>query len=214
MGPPPGMVIDAVVPARDAAATIGPVLAGLPRRRLRSVVVVDRASRDATGPVARDGGAVVLRAPGTGYGAACQLAQNHLASLPTPPDAVLFVPGDAPADAARGELLLGPILEQRAELVIATHRRGFAPRERALLGLIDAVYRHRLHGLGRSRAIRFPALVALGMSDGGDGWDVELVVRALKLGLDVAEVRVDGAGAPSAPTVRSLFHIVRHATLR
>src|SRR5690606_32747903 len=119
MGLGPAPVIDAVVPARDAAATLGAVLEALPQRRLRSTVVVDQASRDATAQIARDHGALVLHAP-AGYGAACLVAQRHLASLPRPPDAVLFVPGDAPADAGRAELLLAPIIDERAELVVAT----------------------------------------------------------------------------------------------
>src|SRR3569833_585788 len=39
------LVIDVVVPARDHAATLPAVLKGLPARDIRSVVVVDRASR-------------------------------------------------------------------------------------------------------------------------------------------------------------------------
>ena len=77
------------------------------------------------------------------------------------------------------------------------------------------------------RAVRFPALVALGMSDRGAGWDVEMSVRALKLGLSIAEVPVGtmSSGAPrdalahraagaAAAGGRSLFHILRHATMR
>ncbi len=208
------VIIDAVVPARDAAATIGAVLAALPHRRLRSVVVVDRCSHDDTALVARDHGALVLRPAHGGYGAACLTAQAHLATLPTPPDAVLFVGGEALGDARQAELLLAPLLDERAELAVATHRRRFAPAERALMGLIRAVYDHRFEGLGASRAIRFPALVALGMRDEHDGWDVEMLVRALKLGLDIAEIRIDGSAHSLTPAARSLFHIVRHATLR
>ena len=94
------------------------------------------------------------------------------------------------------------------------------------MGLIRAVYRHRFHDLGPMRAIRFAALVALGMSDRGAGWDVEMQVRALKLGIAIAEVPV--SGRPTRPAARapagrhhtaiaggrSLFHVLRHATMR
>jgi hypothetical protein len=77
---------------------------------------------------------------------------------------------------------------------------------------------------GPVRAIRYPALVALGMSDRGDGWDVEMLVRGLRLGVGIVEVDLGDGGTlarrpwrPSQPAPaggRSLFHILRHATVR
>jgi hypothetical protein len=65
------------------------------------------------------------------------------------------------------------------------------------------------------RAIRFPAWIALGMSDRGDGWDVEMLVRAVKLGLACDEVVLPRPGDRRSPGYRrALFHILRHATMR
>ena len=114
--------MDAVVPAHDAATTIGAVLAGLPLRRFRSAIVVDNASSDATAAIARDHGAVVLREGEVGYGAACLTALAHLAQLPRPPDVVVFIPGDGSADPADVPALLPPILDDNAELVIGVRR--------------------------------------------------------------------------------------------
>jgi hypothetical protein len=63
--------------------------------------------------------------------------------------------------------------------------------------------------------MRFPALVALGMSDHGGGWDVEMLVRAVKLGLSCDEVTLP-ADAHRANRVggRALLHLLRHATMR
>ena len=209
---PPTLRIDAVVVARNAASTLGEVLIGLPRKQLRSVVVVDCASTDNTSLIAHDHGATILRAAKGGYGAACMRAVAHCAALPQPPDVVLFVSADAVADAQSSNLLLEALGD--AELVVGVHRRGFSPRERVIVRLIDTVYRHRFPGLAQTLAIRFPALVALGMSDRGEGWDVELLVRALKLGLTIREVTLEGERSRTAPAGRSLFHIIRHATLR
>jgi hypothetical protein len=98
---------------------------------------------------------------------------------------------------------------------------------RLALGLIGAIYRHRFGDLGPFRAIRLPALIALGMRDAGSGWAVEMQVKALKLGLRVAEVPVAVRAAPASDepllrrcrdsveaTGRVLFQIVRHATAR
>ena len=163
----------------------------------------------------RDAGALVLREPGGGYGAACQRAQAHFSTLPRVPDVVVFVPGDRPAAATAVADMIAPIAARGLELVlgIAARHRGVA--EKLALGLIDTVYRHRWSGVGPVRAIRFPALVALGMRDRGDGWDVEMLVRAVKLGLSCDEIPLpDEARAGAKVGGRALFHILRHATMR
>jgi glycosyltransferase involved in cell wall biosynthesis len=215
--------IDVVLPAKDAEAKLPGLLDALSGREVRAIVVVDRGSRDATAAVARDRGAVVLRQAG-GYGAACLRAMQHFAELPEPPEVVAFLPGDAQLAAGELAALIAPIVRSDAELTLGVRRGPGALRDKVVSGLIHAVYGHRFADPSPVRAIRYPALVALGMSDRGDGWNVEMLVRALRLGLGVVEVDL-GAGAPirgsrlgpGAAAVaggRSLFHILRHATVR
>jgi len=208
-------LIDIVVPARDHAASLGALLRDLPHRTIRSVVVVDRASTDRTGEIARDGGALVLREPSGGYGAACLRAKAHLQTLPRVPEVVVFVPGDRPAAAVAIGELVAPIAERGVELVLGSERGRRRVGEKVVTGLIDTVYGHRWSGVGPVRALRFPALVALGMRDRGSGWDVEMLVRAVKLGLSCDEV-VLPADAHHAPRSlgKALLHILRHATMR
>jgi glycosyltransferase involved in cell wall biosynthesis len=208
-------LIDVVVPARDHAASLAPLLRDLPHRSIRSVVVVDRASSDRTTEIARDHGAVVLREPSSGYGAACLRAQAHFSSLPRVPDVIVFLPGDRPAAAGAVHALVEPIRTRGVELVLGTEPGRRRLDEKIVTGLIDTVYRHRWTGVGPVRAMRFPALIALGMSDRGDGWDVEMLVRAVKLGLTCDEVVLpqDEHGGRRA-LGRALLHILRHATMR
>jgi hypothetical protein len=208
-------VIDVVVVARDHAASLGPLLRDLPHRALRSAVVVDRASTDRTAEIARDGGALVLREPSGGYGAACLRAQAHFSALPRVPDVVVFIPGDRPSAAHAVSALIAPILERGVELVLGTEPGRRRVGEKIVTGLIDTVYRHRWSGTGPVRALRFPALIALGMSDRGEGWDVEMLVRAVKLGLTCDEVTLpmDAHRVPRS-LGRALLHILRHATMR
>ena len=212
---PPQSLIDVVVVARDHAASLQPLLRDLPHRLLRSVVVVDRASTDRTAEIARDGGALVLREPAGGYGAACFRAQAHFSSLPRVPDIVVFIPGDRPSAAPTVPALVAPILERGVELVLGTEPGRRRVGEKLVTGLIDTVYRHRWSSTGPIRAIRFPALVALGMSDRGEGWDVEMLVRAVKLGLSCDEIALpqDAHRVPRS-LGRALLHILRHATMR
>jgi glycosyltransferase involved in cell wall biosynthesis len=208
-------VIDVVVPVRDHAASLAPLLRDLPHRSIRSVVVIDRASSDRSAEIARDAGALVLREPSGGYGAACLRAQAHFSALPRVPDVVVFIPGDRPAAAATLGSLVAPIAERGVELVVGT---GIGRRhigEKVVTAVIEAVYRHRWSGVGPVRAVKFPALVALGMRDRGDGWDVEMLVRAVKLGLTCDEVPLPAdAQRDSKVGSRALLHILRHATMR
>src|SRR3954468_23641002 len=103
------LVTDVVVPARDHGASLKPLLADLPHRAIRSTVVVDCASRDRTAEIARDAGALVLREPSGGYGAACQRAQAHFQALPHSPDALVFIPADRAAAASAVLALVEPI---------------------------------------------------------------------------------------------------------
>lgn len=216
-------VVDAVIAARDAAATIGQVIAALPARRLRSVVVVDRDSSDSTAQVARDAGCVVLRIREPGYGAGCRRAIAHLESLPRSPDAVVFVAADGSDPAADIGALIDPIERDNAELVIGVKERSRpAVDSRVALGLIGMIYRHRFSDMSPFRAVRFPALVALAVGDTSSGWDAELLVKAVRLGLQIIEVPVsEGHSEPAASkaarlarTSRMVFRILRHATAR
>lgn len=210
------LLIDVVVVAHNAAATLPQLLRALPHKQLRSVVVVDCGSTDETAQIARDVGALVLREPHGGYGAACARAQAHFAQLPAVPDVVVFVPAECATAAASVPALISPIVERGAELALAIEAS--APRRSlrafAMTRLIDTVYRERIRSVSPVRAIRFAAWVALGMSSRTDSYNVEMVVRSLKLGLSCEQVAIVGAGQPEELTSRSLFHVLRHATIR
>ncbi|HEY4180831.1 MAG TPA: glycosyltransferase [Kofleriaceae bacterium] len=212
---PPSLLVDVVVPTRDHANSLAPLLRDLPHRRIRSVVVVDRASTDRSAEIARDAGALVLREPSGGYGAACMRALTHFSALPRVPDVVVFIPGDRPAAATAIPALVAPIAERSIELVLGVERGKKRLGERIATRVLETVYRQQWSGTGPVRAIRFPALVALGMADRGDGWDVEMLVRAVKLGLTTDEI-VLPADADRQTRVggRALLHLLRHATMR
>lgn len=210
------LLIDVVVVAHNAAATLPTLLGNLPHKQLRSVVVVDRGSTDETAQIARDVGALVLREPDGGYGAACMRAQTHFAQLPTVPDVVVFVPAQCAVAAASVAALVAPIVERGAELALAVESAG--PRRSlravAMTRLIDTVYGERITAVSPVRAIRFAAWVALGMNARSDSYNVEMLVRSLKLGLSMEQVAIVGAGQPEELTSRSFFQVMRHATIR
>jgi len=157
----------------------------------------------------------VLREPSGGYGAACLRAQAHFSSLPRTPDVIVFIPGDRPAAAGAVMALVQPIAERGVELVLGTDQGKKNFGEKMITRAIETVYRHKWSGAGPIRALRFPALVALGMSDRGSGWDVEMLVRAVKLGLTCDEVVLPEESRKGARVGgRALLHLLRHATMR
>jgi len=225
--------VDVLIPARNEAAGIGAVLRAIPPRTVRSVVVVDNGSTDATGAVAEDEGAIVVREPRLGYGAACLRGIAHVASLPRPPGVVVFMSGSGCDDPTDIPNLVRPLRENLFDLVIGSRVLGRAPlgaSQRAgnlvATSLIRAIYGHRYTDLSSFRAVRYPALIALGMRDIGYGFLVEMQVKALKTGLRVAETPVtyrpaasqqgmsEKVKATAVAGAMALFQIFRHSTAR
>ncbi|HMI31068.1 MAG TPA: glycosyltransferase family 2 protein [Candidatus Limnocylindrales bacterium] len=192
------MKVDAVIPALDEEDSLGSVLTLLPSPPVRRVIVADNGSTDSTARVARDHGATVVFEPRRGYGAACLKAIEALAS--DPPDVVLFLDADLSDDPTEAVLVLAPILEGRADLVVGSRVLGerepgaIAPHARfgnwLATRLLAALYGARYTDLGPFRAIRYAALLDLGMKDRDFGWTVEMQVKAARHGLRHAEVPV------------------------
>jgi len=192
------VIVDAVIPALDEAASIGSVLDALPRGLVRRVVVADNGSTDGTPDVARAAGAVVVHEPRRGYGSACLRAIAALAA--DPPDAILFLDGDLSDDPSEAPRLLAPIAEGRADLVIGSRALGerepgaLTPQARfgnwLATRLLRAFYGVVWTDLGPFRAIRYSAYRALRMGDPDFGWTVEMQVKAARARLRGVEVPV------------------------
>ncbi|HVP38915.1 MAG TPA: glycosyltransferase family 2 protein [Candidatus Saccharimonadales bacterium] len=195
---PPSVAV--LIPALNEAGSIAQVVAGLPAGRVREVLVVDNGSTDGTAAAARAAGATVLSEPRRGYGRACWTGIGHLARGPAAPDILAFLDADLSDDPAELPRLLEPLEAGRADLVIGSRVLGgaepgsLAPAQRfgnsLATFLIRLLYGRRYTDLGPFRAIRFPALLALGMRDRGFGWTVEMQALAVRAGLRVAEVPV------------------------
>jgi glycosyltransferase involved in cell wall biosynthesis len=223
-------LVDVVIAARNQARGIAEIVREMPGRTVRSVLVVDNGSADATARAAEDAGAIVLREARGGHGAACLRAVAHLSTLPRPPDSVVFMAADGSADPNDLPGLLRPLREGLFDLVLGSRSLGDSrPRASAraasfvAVNLIHAIYGHRYTDLGPLRAIRYPALIALGLSDLEGGFLAEMQVKAVRRGLRIAEVPVrerprTGSGAAlkerASATGQVLYQILRHATAR
>jgi glycosyltransferase involved in cell wall biosynthesis len=190
-----------LIPALDEEASVGHVVAGLPRAGVDEIVVCDNGSRDGTAAVARAAGATVVTASRRGYGSACLAGLDHLRRRPGgPPAIVVFV--DADGSDVPGELpaLLAPLAGCAADLVIGSRVLGRAepgaltlPQRfgnRLAAFLLRTLWGATTTDLGPFRAIRWSALEHLGMADRDYGWTVEMQVKALDAGLVTVEVPV------------------------
>jgi glycosyltransferase involved in cell wall biosynthesis len=186
-----------IIPALNEEAVIGATLQAIPPDLFHTVIVADNGSTDQTATIAHAHGAMVVREPERGYGAACLRA---IAALPSVIDTVVFMQADLSEDPAEARSLLAPISDGRADLVLGSRTMGKAD-EGALLphqvfgnwlstALIRLLYGHRYTDLGPFRAIRRDALERMNMRERNYGWTIEMQVRALEDGLRVMEVPV------------------------
>jgi glycosyltransferase involved in cell wall biosynthesis len=201
--PPSRLRIDVVIPAFNEQDSVGQVIRALPKERVRQVVVADNNSTDATARVAGDAGAVVVPAPRQGYGSACLAALAHLETMPAheQPDIVAFIDADFSDHPEQLPLLVEPILSGNAEFVVGSRMLKPQPKgallPQAVFGnklacfLMWLLWRVRHTDLGPFRAISWPALRSLRMSDPNYGWTVEMQIKAARAKLRTQEVAVD-----------------------
>lgn len=184
-----------VVPALDEEQAIGRVIADIPDF-VDDIVVADNGSTDATAAVARAAGARIVTERERGYGAACLAG---IAALQVA-DIVVFLDGDYSDDPAQMALLVDPIADGTADLVIGSRtqssqvRGALAHHQRfgnwlACL-LIKQIWGVSYTDLGPFRAIDRRALERLGMSERTFGWTVEMQIKAARDGLRTLEVPV------------------------
>jgi glycosyltransferase involved in cell wall biosynthesis len=185
--------VTVILPALNEAAALPTALASFPPEV--DLLVVDNGSTDQTAAVAAAHGARVVKEPRRGFGAACwagvQAAQHA--------EVVAFADADGSFDGADLAAVAGPVVAGEADLVVgsrlARHQPGamsaLAVLENRMLGLAcRLLFGVPLTDLGPFRAIRRDRLLALGMTDRGSGWPLEMIGRAGMAGLQVAEVPV------------------------
>jgi glycosyltransferase involved in cell wall biosynthesis len=190
--------IAVLIPALNEEAALPHVLADLPREVVEEVVVVDNGSSDHTAVVARTAGATVLSELRRGYGSACLAGIEYLKAKA--PDIVVFLDADYSDHPEELPAVVQPIVAAGYDLVIGSRTKGEAdpgalpPHARCGNALATFLIR-RLYGfpysdLGPFRAIRFAALLDLGMTDRTYGWTVEMQIKAVRQRLRIAEVPV------------------------
>ena len=199
-GKPPLAGVAVLIPALNEEESLPGVLALLPVSSLHSVVVVDNGSTDRTAEVAVAGGAVVVREPRRGYGAACLAGMSHLESVDSPPVVLVFLDADHADDPSQMSRVVAPVALGRADLVLGVRvDRGGGEGNvhaharigsRVVLVVLRALFGRTFRDMPPFRAIGFEALRELDMDDRDWGWTLQMQIRAWRQGLRILEIEV------------------------
>lgn len=189
--------VSVVIPALNEAESIGRVVGSMPWEAIDECIVVDNGSTDATAEVARGAGARVVTSS-RGYGAAMRAG---VAAAMETSRVIVQMDGDGSDVIADMAKLVGPVLRDEADFVIGSRMRGqrepgsvntaqvFAAR--LISALVKMLYGFRYTDMGPFRAVRRDALERMQMREMTYGWNLEMQIKAVQMGLRVIEVPVD-----------------------
>ncbi|GAA2700913.1 glycosyltransferase family 2 protein [Micromonospora olivasterospora] len=210
--------IDVVLPCLDEAAALPGVLTGLPPGY--RAVVVDNGSTDGSPEVAARHGALVVREPRRGYGAAV-----HAGLLAARTELVCVLDADGSFDPGVLPRLAASVGEGRADLVAGRRRpvsvTAWPWHARAGNALVAAGLRRRgvpVHDLSPIRVARRAALLELGIVDRAFGYPLELLLRAAAAGWRIVEQdipygpRAAGTRSKVSGSVRGTARAIRDMT--
>jgi glycosyltransferase involved in cell wall biosynthesis len=184
-----------IIPTLNEQDSIANVVRAIPRPPVDRIIVADGPSSDATDTRAADAGAEVIKVA-HGYGRACG------AAVEAAPDAeiIVFMDGDGADDPGRIPDLIAPIRAGTHDFVIGSRVRG--EREPGSMAwhqvtagllagaLLRVLYDARYTDMCAFRAIRREQLLRLQMREMTYGWNIEMQMRAARVGLRTLEIPV------------------------
>ncbi len=189
------MKISVVIPTLNEEDAIGEVVGAVPADRVHEIIVVDNGSTDNTRKNATIAGARVVLESRRGYGAACLAGAKAAAA-----DIIVFLDGDRSDDPAQLETIAGPVVADRADLVIGSRLEGILAKgamplhgrlgNRFMVSLLGLLYGVEITDIGSFRAIKAQTLFDLNMEQMTYGWPVEMVVKAARKGLRLQSVPI------------------------
>ncbi|PJZ79670.1 glycosyltransferase family 2 protein [Leptospira meyeri] len=193
-----------IIPARDEEEGISRALNGLivgSGLNKSQFIVVNNASKDQTPTIVREMGLLLLDCPEIGYGNACLVALDWINKSKLDPEYILFCDADGSDDPSDIQKLIRVIKETKADLVIGSRTIGNV--ERGALSpiqifgnaltcfLILLFFRRKFTDMGPLRIVKYASFLKLQMQDPTWGWNIEMHVKALQLGLDIREISVN-----------------------
>lgn len=182
-------MISVVIPAYNEERRLGSVLEKI--EGCDEVIVVDDGSNDGTVAVARKHGALVVR-HGTNLGKGAAMATGAKAANG---DSIVFLDADGQFDPAQIPLLISRL--GKHDMVIGTRDMSSVPWNRQVtnmltkVGLFLATGKKVADPLSGFRAVRKSAFMKLRLNSSRFEVEYEMLYKALRAGLRIAEVPVN-----------------------
>jgi len=186
-----------VIPAWHEETALDAVLSEVPADLCERTFVVLASDDDATGAIAAMRGAQVLVQRRPGYGAACW--EGAMAAVEQGAEIIAFMDGDYSDPSSFLPLVLEPITRNEADVSLGC--RDFSrfplalpPHARfgnALVGtMLSVILQRHIRDLPSMKAIRARDLVRLDLREMTYGFTVEMILKAARAGLRIAQVPV------------------------
>src|SRR5437773_6727371 len=209
--------VSVIIPALNEEEPIAGVVRDVAATKIPAdIIVVDNGSTDRTADRARQAGARVVKAL-RGYGRACTAG---VAALKPECEVVVFLDGDGSDCPEFMNQLVDPITAGTHDFVIGSRTRG--QREPGSMNfqqifagqlagwLMSILYGVRYTDMCPFRAIGRDALEKLSMKEETYGWNLEMQMKAARLGLRILEVPVNhrrrtGGVSKVSGTLRGTF---------
>jgi len=192
--------IKVIIPAFNEEASIGLVIAAIPKI-VSEVIVISNNSTDNTEEVVKKAGATVLSETQKGYGYACLKGMKYIFEQTTKPDIVVFLDGDFSDYPEELTKIVQPIIDDHIDFVVGARvselRESGSMTKPQIFGnwlatsLMKLFFGAKFTDLGPFRAIKYDKLLALNMEDKTYGWTVEMQLKALKKKYSYVEIPVN-----------------------
>lgn len=189
-------MISVVIPAKNEQQNIAAMIRAV-KPYADEVVVIDGHSTDSTREVSQEEGAAVFLDDGMGKGAGIRRAIEVVTG-----DVIVFIDADGSHDASDIPALVKPIVENEADLVVASRMTGGSDELHSTFGeairlfgstLINLAINYRLNvritdAQNGFRAIRKSTAEALKLEEHGTTIEQEMLIKTIRKGFRNAEI--------------------------
>jgi glycosyltransferase involved in cell wall biosynthesis len=203
-----------VLPAYNAARTLGPTYADIPKDKVHKIILVDDVSQDQTVEIARSLGlSVVIHVQNRGYGGNQKTC--YLEALKEGADVVVMLHPDHQYDSRLVPDLVSPILSGSADMVMGSRilnggaLEGGMPvwkfvANRILTVAENVAYGTRLtdcHSGFRAYSRRMLTRIPFLLNSDDFVFDSQMIAQAVYLGFRISEIPVQARYFPEASSV-------------